>query len=157
MRQRFGWTLAVCLIAWTSACDQKVTPSTPVHTQIRTALEAGKQKIVLSDLQGMPVWKRAFIFGPYTSTDTIVKKLGHPWSDANTFRLDLRDDINLAVFSNGAEVVRVEEWRRDFDCDRAILSRPLKPKTILVFNRHTQPPRLEVSNNLLDNSNHKQF
>jgi hypothetical protein len=50
-------------------------------------------------------WDKVYIFPPYTSHQSIDDDLGFVWEPARSIRMDLRDDVNLIVFTNDGKVV----------------------------------------------------
>jgi hypothetical protein len=57
-------------------------------------------------------WDKLYIFTPYTSAETISRKLGFKWSGANT--IEYSESINLIVFVKGSKVVRYLELSREY-------------------------------------------
>jgi hypothetical protein len=74
-------------------------------------------------------WDRAFVFGPYTTSDRIESTLGIRWPAAADFDLARRDDICLIVFMSGSSVVSAVAFPRQYgDFTRAATPRGLAPQ-----------------------------
>lgn len=126
----------------------RVAPSSTPSEQIDKWISANtdSNQFVLSVIQELPPWNTAYVFPPYTSTRTINQTLGFEWQDAKRFKLDARDDIHLAVFVLGSNVVYAEEWKRhQFDCSPTLLGKVLTPSTVIQIDRSRQVPSLTIS------------
>ncbi len=91
-----SWVLLGLLV--TVGC--RVSPSRIASEQIqsRAADTSSSDRFALSELRDLPPWTSLHVFDPYTPTATINQRLGFEWSDANSFRLDKRDDIYLTFW-----------------------------------------------------------
>ncbi len=58
-------------------------------------------------------WDRVYIFTSYTPTKRIDEDLGYVWQPARSINMDLRDDVNLLVFTNNGKVVFYVEHPRN--------------------------------------------
>jgi len=84
----------------------------------KLAGEVGKKRgsnnvveIRFKDLTGFK-WDKVYIFPPYTTRKVIDDDLGFHWKTARSIQMDLRDDVNLIVFTNDGEVVFYVEHPR---------------------------------------------
>lgn len=126
----------------------RVAPSLAPSQQIDKWISANtdSNQFELSDIQELPLWSAAYVFPPYTSTTTINQTLGFEWQDVKRFKLDARDDIHLAVFVSGSNVVYAEEWKRDkFDCSPMLSGQVLTPRTVIQIDRLQHVPLLTIS------------
>ena len=123
------------------------TPSSTANAQIRTwvSADSGRTQFTLSEIQDLPPWTSLHVFAPYAPTSTIEQKLGFEWSDGKRFSLEAREDIQLAVFIAGTNVVRVEEWGRgSFDCSSGLTSHGLLPSAIIQIDRAKTLPTVTL-------------
>jgi hypothetical protein len=51
-------------------------------------------------------WDRVYVFGPYSSPESINEELGFDWDDAGDSAIEDADWVNLIVFVEDGEVVR---------------------------------------------------
>ena len=126
----------------------RVAPSSTASAQIDkwSTASSGVDHFALSEIQGLGPWSAAYVFNPYTSTTTMNQTLGFEWRGGKRFDLESRDDIHLAVFVSGTNVVHVEEWRRDkFDCSPALTGRALTPSTIIRVDRSRPLPAITIA------------
>ena len=139
--------LAILLaMGWIVSC--RLTPSSTAGAQISTwvSADSGKTQFTLSEIQDLPPWTALHVFAPYTPTSTIQQTLGFEWPDAKRFSLDARDDMHLAVFVSGTNVVRVEEWGRGrFDCSSGLAGHVLLPSSIIQIGRAKAVPTLSLA------------
>lgn len=70
---------------------------------IATAEKTPPHRVAVEKLPA-PAWDRLHIFGPYTSTEQIEKRLGFRWIDANTRRNTKSDTGNLLLFVKGRTI-----------------------------------------------------
>jgi hypothetical protein len=144
---RRGVLISFILVALGCAVSCRETPPVMAYSQISlwSAADSGRVRFTLSELQGLPEWTALHVFAPYTPVASIRAKLNFEWPEARGFRLEMRDDMHLAVFVSGTKVVRVEEWKRsDFDCSRALTQHALVPGTIVQIDRTTGFPTLTL-------------
>ena len=128
-------------------CGPTPTRPTPARTaavQIAGIVaDPARSSFTLSEIDDVPPWTALHVFAPYTDAATLRSQLGFRWADASRFHIENRDDIHLAVFVSGTNVVRVEEWeRRAFDGDPALGRRPWTPRDVLRIIRGKGVPKL---------------
>jgi hypothetical protein len=126
----------------------RLTPSSTAEAQISTwvSADSGRTQFTLSEIQDLSAWTALHVFAPYTPTSTIQQKLRFEWPDVKRFSLDARNDIHLAVFVSGTNVVRVEEWGRGrFDCSPGLAGQVLLPSAIIRIDRGKAVPTLTLA------------
>jgi len=86
------------------------------------------------------------VFAPYTPTQAVNQALGFEWPEAKRFNFDTREEVYLAIFVSGSNVVRAEEWRRDrFDCSPGLAGHALAAKMGLRVDRSHPVPVLTIA------------
>lgn len=72
-------------------------------------------------------WEDLFIFKPYTSIDEINSKLGYKWEEAESTFINVKDDFNLLVFTEGGRVIKFARLSREHgDFSRMEMTGPFK-------------------------------
>jgi hypothetical protein len=89
------------------------------EARIAKAVARGPGAVVNLDTLAPGRWTRLFVLNPYTPPEEVDSLLGFHWDEAQQEGLQMRDDINLLVFVDGAKVTDRIAFRRgqgDFCC-----------------------------------------
>ncbi len=123
--RRYTWILAglgIVLGLSLSACRSKENRfSAALKAASENALRSNPPRIDIGSVTDFK-WDRLFIFGPYTSTNTINSALGYQWPEASRTGLEMSDTFNLLVFERNGQVVEYFKVPRFTDFD-AVQSR----------------------------------
>ena len=98
-----GWTALSAL----SSRDSSI--SVPLWRQIKKGTDTTVDFATIAPF----AWDRVFIFGPYTSSQEVDRRLGFHWSEYWQTNIDKFEGYNLVLFVREAKVARWFEHPRN--------------------------------------------
>ena len=131
--------LGIAILALSCPREWRLTPPVAVTGAIEARIQDRSDRIALRDLSDFD-WDRVFVFGPYTTSQTITKTVGFELPELAGYHIDESDSIQIIVFVKDNKDVRNEQINRGkFEFAPQALASPFTPATAVFRVTHRFP------------------